>query len=113
MHAAERDEEGAVAWMIEANTEFVAEQLVSVDETSKDGRMMWRKYGYAPVGQDAIQYAPFPRGECWSLCPTMTINGYIAQLAVPGSVQTADFTRFIIECIVRGFSFFCPHFLTF
>lgn len=111
MRAAERDEEEAEAWMIGANNEFVAEQLVSVDETSKDGRTMWRRYGYAPVGQDAIQYAPFPRGERWSLCPAMTINGYIAQLAVPGSVRTADFTRFIIERVVCDF-FLVVHFLS-
>jgi len=110
MRAAERNEEEAEAWMIAANTEFVAEQLVSVDETSKDGRTMWRRYGYAPVGQDAIQYAPFPRGERWSLCPAMTVNGYIAQLAVPGSVRTADFTRFIVEHVVRE-SFWFFHFL--
>jgi len=59
MCAAERNEE-AEAWMMETNSEFVAEQLVSVDETSKDGRTMWRRYGYAPIGQEAIQHAPFP-----------------------------------------------------
>jgi len=104
MHAAERNEEEAEAWMMETNSEFIAEQLVSVDETSKDGRTMWRRYGYAPIGQEAIQHAPFPRGERWSLCPAMTVNGYIVKLAVPGSVQTADFTRFIIEHVV------CPIF---
>jgi hypothetical protein len=105
MHAAERNEEEAEAWMMETNSEFVAEQLVSVDETSKDGRTMWRRYGYAPIGQEAVQHAPFPWGECWSLCPAMTVNGYIATLAVPGSVQTRDFTLFIIEHVV------CPFFL--
>jgi len=59
MHAAEHNEE-AEAWMMEKNSEFIAEQLVSVDETSKDGRTMWRRYGYAPIGQEAIQHAPFP-----------------------------------------------------
>jgi hypothetical protein len=59
MCAAEHNEE-AEAWMMETNLEFVAEQLVSVNETSKDGRTMWRRYGYAPIGQEAVQHAPFP-----------------------------------------------------
>ena len=33
MHAAERKEEEAEAWMMETNLEFVAEQLVLVNET--------------------------------------------------------------------------------
>ena len=38
--------------MIETNGEFVAEQLVSIDETSKDGRTFYRRYSYALHGQE-------------------------------------------------------------
>lgn len=104
MRAAERDEEAAVQWMIETNEEFIAEQLVSIDETSKDGRTLYRRYGYAPHGQEAIQKAPFGQGECWSLLPALTVNGYIVQKAVIGGVRTEDFTMFIIEQVVRTFT---------
>ena len=59
MCASERDEEAADQWMAETNAEFVAEQLVSIDETSKDGRTLYRRYGYAPKGCEAVQRAPF------------------------------------------------------
>ena len=59
MRASERDEEAAEHWMMQTNAEFVAEQLISIDETSKDGRTLYRRYGYAPRGEAAIQTAPF------------------------------------------------------
>ena len=104
MRAAEQDEEAAEQWMIETNGKFGAEQLVSVDETSKDGRIFYRGYGYALHGQEAIQKAPFSHGEHWSLLPALTVNGYIMQRAVIGGVKTKGFTMSIIEQVVHMFS---------
>jgi hypothetical protein len=59
MHASECNEEEAECWMLETIVEFVAEWLVSIDETSKDGRTLYRRYGYAPWGEEATQRAPF------------------------------------------------------
>jgi len=54
------NEEETEAWIIETNLEFVSEQPVSVNETDMDVRAMYQRYGHAPIGQEAIQHAPFP-----------------------------------------------------
>ena len=45
--------------------EFVFKQPVPVNETNKDVRAMYQRYGHAPIGREAIQHAPFPWGKCW------------------------------------------------
>ena len=39
------------------------EQIVLLDETSKDGRDALRRYGWAPKGQQALSLVPFSRGK--------------------------------------------------
>ena len=51
--AAERDEDARAEWMDDMNTHYTAQQLVFVDETSKDDRTIYRHYGRAPSGMHA------------------------------------------------------------
>ncbi|CCA76208.1 related to transposase, putative-Phytophthora infestans [Serendipita indica DSM 11827] len=76
---------------------FTADQLVSVDESSKDGRTLYRRYGWSPRGETAHRTVDFPRGERWSLLPALTIDGYIAKRIVKGSIDGLEFLDFILE----------------
>jgi len=54
------NEEETEAWMIETHLVFVSKQSISVNETDNNVIAMYQRYGHAPIGQKAIQHAPFP-----------------------------------------------------
>lgn len=64
------------------------EQLVFVDETSKDGRDAVRRYAWAPIGSPAIVSLPFSRGQRVSALAAFNSNGFFAW-----SFTTGTFTR--------------------
>lgn len=99
--AAERDEELRREWMEEVQTEFVAEQMVFVDESSKDERTIYRRFGRATKGQDASVKAKFVRGTRYSIAAAITTEGYIATRVVEGSVDGSEFLDYIVEEVVR------------
>lgn len=79
---------------------FTVDQLVSVDESSKDGRTLYRRYGWSPRDETAHRTVDFPRGERWSLLPALTIDGYIAKRIVTGSIDGIEFLDFILEDVL-------------
>ena len=54
--AAERDDVYRTEWIINMTMNCTADQLVFLDESSKDDRVVLRRYGRAPSGQDAVQH---------------------------------------------------------
>lgn len=101
--AAERDEEARALWKAEMQENYVASQVIVVDESSKDDRTLFRPYGRAPSGHRATIPANFVRGQCYSLVAAMGVNGYVGTRVVEGSVDGEEFLNFIVD-IVR----FCP-----
>ena len=79
---------------------FVAEQLVFVDESSKDERTIFRRWGRAPQGQRAVSNASFARGTRYSIIAAITIEGYIGTRVVEGSVDGSEFLDYITEEVV-------------
>ena len=75
--------------------------MVFVDETSKDDRTIYRHYGRAVLGQRANVSAPFVRGERFSIVAALTVDGYITQRVVPGSLDGEEFFDFITQDVVR------------
>ncbi len=98
--AVERDEEVRTHWKAEMQANWVASQVVVVDETSKDDRTLARLYGRAPSGQQAVIHANFVRGERYSMVAAMGVDGYIATRVVEGSVDGGEFFDFIINEVV-------------
>ena len=101
--ALERDEALRLDWQ-----EFVLEhgegygrEFVVVDETSKNDHSTARHYGYALSGERAELVDVFVRGDRYSLVAAMTVSGYIAAHAVPGSFDAMSFYDFIAEEVVR------------
>ena len=99
--AQERDEVAREEFRQYAKDNWVAEQLVFVDESSKDNRTIYRHFGRAPSGQRAVSHIPFLRGTRFSLIAALTTDGYMSMRAVEGSVDGDEFFDFIIEEVVR------------
>jgi transposase len=101
--AAERDDDARAEWMDEMNTHFVSQQLVFVDETSKDDRTIYRHYGRAPAGRRATIHANFVRGDRYSMVAALSLDGYEAVRIVPGSVDSTKFLDFIVQDLVSTY----------
>jgi hypothetical protein len=56
--AAEQDEVARAEWLLEITNLYTADQFVVLDESSKDGKTMLRRYGQAPSGEDPFVGLP-------------------------------------------------------
>ena len=82
---------------------FVAEQLVFVDESSKDERTIFRRFGRAPRGECAQISADFMRGTRYSILASITYDGYLAPRIVEGSVNLFEFLDYIGTKVVSHY----------
>ena len=98
--AAERDYALRAAWMFDILATYTAEQMVVLDESSKDDRTLIRRYGRAARGQDAVLDVSLDRGIRYSVLPALTTEGYIAVRAVEGSIDGAEFFDFVVNDVV-------------
>lgn len=100
-YAAERDEEERQQWWADFKAHFTADQIICLDESSKDGRTLYRKYGRAPAGERPTEVAPLERGTRYSILPALSLDGYIALRVVEGSVDGSEFFDFVLNDVVR------------
>jgi len=98
--AAERDDQLRAQWMYDFLATYSAEQMVVLDESSKDGKTLIRKYGRALSGEDAVLQVSLDHGVRYSILPALTIDGYIAVRAVEGSIDGEEFFDFIVNDLV-------------
>ena len=61
--AVERDEVVREQWKADVHANFVAAQIMWMDESSKDDRTIYRHYGQALVGHRAVINTQFVHGE--------------------------------------------------
>ena len=98
--AAERDDAHRAEWILNVTTNYRPEQILFLDESSKDNRTLIRKYGRAPSGEDPVLHASLERGVHFSVLPALTWNGYIALRVVEGSIDGSEFVDFVIQDVV-------------
>jgi transposase len=98
--AAERDDVARAQWLLEITTLYTADQLVVLDESSKDDRTIIRRYGRAPSGEDPFMEISLDRGVRYSILPALTIDGYLAVRVVEGSIDGAEFYDFVVNDVV-------------
>jgi hypothetical protein len=99
--ATERDDQAQAEWLIHITSNYTARQMVVLDESSKDGRTILRKYGQALSGEDPFLELSFDRGIRYSILPALTLDGYIAVRVVEGSIDGAEFYDFVVNDVVR------------
>src|SRR5712691_4254531 len=87
--------------MQDVNAYFTASQMVFVDETSKDERMVYRHYECSVSETCATISANFIRGEQYSMVAALLLDGYKAIHVVPDSVDGEEFLNFIVNDVVR------------
>lgn len=67
------------------------DQLVFIDETSKDGRDALRKYAWSRRNTPAIVSLPFSRGERLSILAAFDVTGFFAWDSTPGTFDREAF----------------------
>jgi transposase len=103
--AAERDPVARAEWLAYVTSTYSAEQMVILDESSKDGRTITRRYGRAPAGERPVMTQILNRGIRYSILPALTVNGYLSVRVVEGSINGAEFYDFVVNDVVILFFF--------
>jgi transposase len=98
--AAERDDAYRADWLHNMTSNYMADQLIFLDESSKDDRVILRRYSRAISGQAAVENVSLNRGVRYSILPALTIDGYMAVRAVEGSIDGAEFFDFVLNDVV-------------
>ena len=99
--ASERDEEERAAFRNWAGDFVTADMVVTADESSKDNRTIFRRWGRSIRGTPAGVHTKFTRGERYSILAAISVDGYVATRVVLGSVDSHEFFKFIISEVVR------------
>jgi hypothetical protein len=97
--AAERNEilRGA---FIASIGQYRTDQLVFMDESSKDERTMTRLYGYSKANSRASKKIVFIRGKRYTLLPALTEQGIVAVDIIEGSCTKQRFKEFVVSQVV-------------
>jgi hypothetical protein len=79
---------------------YKTDQLVFMDESSKDDRTLTRLYGYSEVNSRASKKVVFVRGKRYTLLPALTEQGIIAVDIMEGSCTKKRFKEFVVSHVV-------------
>ena len=86
--------------MYKIGSEFKPEQLVFIDETSKDERSLSRAYGHSIKNVRVEKSIVFVRGKRYTILPALTLDGFIAADIIEGSCNKERFQTFILTQVV-------------
>ena len=95
--AAEHDNAYRTEWIINMTMNYMADQLVFLDKSSKDDHVVLRQYGHALSGQDTVQHVSLNRGVRYSILPALSLDGYMAVRVIKGSIDGAEFHDFVVN----------------
>ena len=76
--ATEWDDAYRADWLHNMTSNYMANQLVFLDESSKDDCAILRRYGCTIQGQCAVESVSLNRGIQYSILPALTVDGYMA-----------------------------------
>lgn len=77
------------------------EQLVFLDETSKNGLDSMRRYAWSKRGVKAVVRVPFNRGSRVSILAACSVKGFIAWETTRGTFTRKRFHRAFVRQVVR------------
>lgn len=99
--AQEQDEDLRANFTAEI-AQYAAEQLVFLDETSKDERTTTRRRGRSRKGSRAQRRGVFVRGRRLTGTGALSLDGMIASTVVEGSMTRDLFLEFLEHSVVRS-----------
>ena len=76
------------------------EMLMFTDESAKDERTSFRRYGWSLLGTQCVSRVVFVRGVRYSILPILTLDGLITWDIIEGPITAERFVRFIREMVV-------------
>ena len=76
------------------------EQMIFIDETSKDGRDAFRRYARSKKGTKAVVKLPFNRGKRVSVMAALDCNGFFAWKTTRGTFTSDKFHHAFAEKVV-------------
>ncbi|KAE8967154.1 hypothetical protein PR001_g28187 [Phytophthora rubi] len=76
------------------------EQLLFLDETSKDGRQAYRRYAWSRRNQKAVVRLPFSRGQRRSILAAIDHKGFVAWASTPGTFTRNSFHRAFVSKVL-------------
>lgn len=106
--AKERNELLRSAFMARIGSQYTSNQLIFLDESSKDERTISRGYGYSELNTRAVKKVVFIRGKRYTLLPAFTLDGIIAIDIIEGSCTKDRFKEFVISQVLPQMNSF-PH----
>ncbi|GLB45622.1 putative DDE superfamily endonuclease [Lyophyllum shimeji] len=98
--ATERNDAERSEWMYYVTTNFTADQMVILNESSKDEKTLVRHYVHTLCGDNPVLNTSLDWGVCYSVLPALTIDGYIAVRVVEGSIDGAEFYDFVVNDVL-------------
>ncbi|KAG6964746.1 hypothetical protein JG688_00007560 [Phytophthora aleatoria] len=78
------------------------EQLIFLDETSKNGLDSMRRYAWSARGERAVVRVPFKRGNRVSIMATCDVGGYVAWETTQGTFTRKRFHRALVKQAVMN-----------
>lgn len=76
------------------------DQLVFVDETSKDSRDMARRQGWSDIGTECVVTLSFERGKRASALAALDVNGFFSWHHTEGTYDRLLFHKIMVEKII-------------
>jgi hypothetical protein len=98
--AYERNELLRSTFIAKVGREYKPEQLIFLDEASKDERTLSRGYGYSLKNTFATKKNVFVRGVRYTILPALSLQGIIAVDIIEGSCTKDKFKEFVISYVV-------------
>ena len=96
-----RDELASRRWKLFFRENFTPEQILAIDETSKDDRAFNRTYGFSPRGKPAISRRGFyGRGNRWSSLGVFSLQGMVDCVHKPGGFKKASFLAAVRDHVI-------------
>ncbi|CAJ0631680.1 17689_t:CDS:2 [Entrophospora sp. SA101] len=107
--AKERNELVRGFFILTIGSYYSPEQLIFLDESSKDERSISCSYGYSFRNQPINQKVVFIRGKRFTILPALTLEGYIALDIMEGNCTKERFRSFILAQIVNSLPLMNPY----
>jgi hypothetical protein len=98
--AKERSEILRANYILTIGTHYNPNQLIFLDESSKDERTLSRQYGYSLKNTRAIQKVVFLRGTRYTILPALSLDGILAVDIMVSSCNKERFCNFILTQVV-------------
>ena len=83
--------------------DYNADQLIFIDEPSKDERTLTRLYGYSSINTRAKKSVVFIRGKRYTILPALSLEGFITVNIMEGSCDKERFQTFVLTQLVNIF----------